>query len=89
MSREAHVRFDGSGEGQVLPATLLYRSELYFLALRINQHLVRWAMQKFKRLKREPLKAWAWVNAAQQQNPRLFAHWHLVPLTPNRPAGAG
>jgi hypothetical protein len=66
-----------------------YRSELYFLALRINQHLVRWAMQKFKRLKREPLKAWAWVNAAQQQNPRLFAHWHLVPLTPNRPAGAG
>ena len=46
-------------------------------------------LQKFKRLKREPLKAWAWVNAAQQQNPRLFAHWHLVPLTPNRPAGAG
>ena len=23
MSREAHVRFDGSGEGQFLPATLL------------------------------------------------------------------
>jgi hypothetical protein len=66
-----------------------YRSELYFLALRINQHLVRWAMQKFKRLRREPLKAWAWVNAARQQNPRLFAHWHLLPLTPNRPAGAG
>jgi RNA-directed DNA polymerase len=66
-----------------------YRSELYFLALRINQYLVRWAMQKFKRLRREPLKAWAWVNAARQQNPRLFAHWHLLPLTPNRPAGAG
>ena len=66
-----------------------YRSELYFLALRINQHLVRWAMQKFKRLKREPLKAWAWVNAAQQQNPRLFAHWHLLAATPNRPARAG
>ena len=23
MSREVHVRFDGSGEGQFLPATLL------------------------------------------------------------------
>jgi len=66
-----------------------YRSELYSIAKRIDQHLVRWAMQKFKRLRREPLKAWAWVNAARQQNPRLFAHWHLVPLTPNRPAGAG
>jgi len=27
-----------------------YRSELYFLARRIDQHLVRWAMQKFKRV---------------------------------------
>jgi group II intron reverse transcriptase/maturase len=66
-----------------------YRSELYSIAKRIDQHLVRWAMQKFKRLRREPLKAWAWVNAARQQNPRLFAHWHLLPLPPNRPAGAG
>jgi RNA-directed DNA polymerase len=66
-----------------------YRSELYSIARRLDQHLVRWAMQKFKRLRREPLKAWAWVNAARQQNPRLFAHWHLVPVTPNRPARAG
>jgi RNA-directed DNA polymerase len=66
-----------------------YRSELYSIARRLDQHLVRWAMQKFKRLRREPLKAWAWVNAARQQNPRLFAHWNLVPVTSNRPARAG
>jgi hypothetical protein len=29
-----------------------YRSELSFLARRINEHLLRWAMRKFKRLKR-------------------------------------
>ena len=29
-----------------------YRSELNFLVQRINEHLVRWAMHKFKRLKR-------------------------------------
>ncbi|MGO9874563.1 MAG: group II intron maturase-specific domain-containing protein [Acidimicrobiia bacterium] len=28
-----------------------YRSEVYSLAARIDEHLVRWAMQKFKRLR--------------------------------------
>ena len=48
---------------------VFYRSELYSLALRIDQHLVRWAMQKFKRLRRNPPGAWAWLNAARQQIP--------------------
>jgi RNA-directed DNA polymerase len=68
---------------------VFYRSELYSLALRIDQHLVRWAMQKFKRLRRNPPGAWAWLNAARQQIPRLFAHRHLLPLAPNRPARGG
>ena len=54
-----------------------YRSELSSLAWRIDQHLVRWAMHKFKRL-RGSLKATAWLNAVQQRHPRLFAHWHLL-----------
>ena len=40
-SPDCHVRFDGSGRGQLPPATLLYRSDLYSLAMRINEHLVR------------------------------------------------
>jgi hypothetical protein len=28
MSREAHVRFDGSGEGKFLPATLLIETRM-------------------------------------------------------------
>ena len=89
MSREAHVRFDGSGEGKFLPATLLYRSELSFLALRIDQHLVRWAMQKFKRLRGDYQKAWAWLNAVRQRDPKLFVHWYLLPSANNRPVRAG
>ena len=89
MSREAHVRFDGSGEGQFLPATLLYRSELYSIAVRIDEHLVRWAMRKFKRLRGKPHLAWDRLCAEKQRNPRLFAHWHLLADTPNRPARAG
>ena len=66
-----------------------YRSEVYSLALRIDQHLVRWAMQKFKRLKRRPQQAWAWLNAARQRQPGLFAHWHLLPVAADRSARAG
>ena len=66
-----------------------YRSELYSLAMRINDHLVRWAMQKFKRLRNQPSKAWAWLDAVRQHQPRLFAHWHLLPRTNNRSVGAG
>ena len=66
-----------------------YRSELYFIARRIDEHLVRWAMQKFKRLRGKPQLAWDRLREEQQRNPRLFAHWHLLAATPNRPARAG
>ncbi len=66
-----------------------YRSELGFLALRIDEHLVRWAMHKFKRLRRRPDRAWAWLRDARKREPTLFAHWHLMSRTAGRPVGAG
>ena len=66
-----------------------YRSELGFLALRIDEHLVRWAMHKFKRLRGRPDKAWAWLRDARKREPTLFAHWHLIALTSSRTVGAG
>ena len=66
-----------------------YRSELYSIAARIDEHLVRWAMRKFKRLRGKPHLAWDRLRAEKQRNPRLFAHWHLLAATPNRPARAG
>ena len=65
-----------------------YRSELYSVARHIDQHLLRWAMQKFKRLRGKRAKARAWLDRVQQHRPRLFAHWHLVAPTHGRPAGA-
>ena len=65
-----------------------YRSELYAIAARIDEHLVRWAMQKFKRLRGQPTKAWRWLDAARQREPQLFAHWHLLASTQRRTAGA-
>ena len=65
-----------------------YRSELDTLADRIDEHLVRWAMHKFKRLRGRPNRAWEWLRAVQRRQPRLFAHWHLVRLPTSRPVGA-
>jgi len=66
-----------------------YRSALHSLAKRINEHLVRWAMHKFKRLRGKPTKAWAWLDAVRQHHPGLFAHWHMLPRIASRPVGAG
>lgn len=66
-----------------------YRSELYFLAKRIDEHLVRWAMYKFKRLRGRPDRARAWLDGVRRREPRLFAHWHLVARTSGRTVGAG
>jgi RNA-directed DNA polymerase len=65
-----------------------YRSKLHLIARRIDQHLVRWAMQKYKRLRGKTLRAWAWLDAVRQHRPKLFAHWALVAHTQGRPVGA-
>jgi hypothetical protein len=65
-----------------------YRSELYAIAARIDEHLARWAMQKFKRLRGRPDRAWRWLDAARLRQPKLFAHWHLLTSPTRRTVGA-
>ena len=66
-----------------------YRSELRFLAWRIDQHLARWAMHKFKRFRGKFLRAMQWLRKVHQHQPELFAHWQLAAVTSNRTVGAG
>jgi RNA-directed DNA polymerase len=65
-----------------------YRSELHFLAFRIDQHLVRWARHKFKRLRYSPVRAWAWLAAVKRREPGLFVHWQRKPPPSGRPVRA-
>jgi len=60
-----------------------YKSMLYPFLQRINEHLVRWAMRKYKRLRRREQRARELLAAASQRSPRLFAHWRIG----LRPAG--
>lgn len=65
-----------------------YRSELHFLALGIDQHIVRWLMQKYKRFRGKAQKAWAWLNAVRQLDPTFFAHWQIARHHRGRTVGA-
>jgi len=54
-----------------------YKSMLYPLLRRINEHLVRWAMRKYKRLRRREKRARELLAEASRRSPQLFAHWRL------------
>jgi RNA-directed DNA polymerase len=53
-----------------------YKTELIsFLRDRINPHLVKWAMRKFKHLRRSPRKAWERLAQIATIYPGMFVHW--------------
>lgn len=54
-----------------------YKSMLYPLLRRINDHLTRWAMRKYKRLRRREKRAGELLARASRRSPQLFAHWRL------------
>lgn len=55
-----------------------YRSKLHTSLNRINDYLVRWIVQKYKRYRGRRLRAWEALGKAAQAYPRLFAHWQIA-----------
>jgi RNA-directed DNA polymerase len=53
----------------------------------IDSYLMRWAMRKYKRLRRHPKRAWKFLEGVATREPGLFAHWRLV-RTQGRMIGA-
>ncbi|MGH8711281.1 MAG: group II intron reverse transcriptase/maturase [Burkholderiales bacterium] len=57
-----------------------YRSRLITAVLRwINESLIRWAMWKYKRLRRSRRKAVRLLTRIARSQPDLFVHWRLAP----------
>jgi hypothetical protein len=53
------------------------RSEIYRLLQRINTYLMRWARNKYRRLRGfKKFKRW-WTGLLDRE-PNLFAHWKWV-----------
>jgi RNA-directed DNA polymerase len=59
-----------------------YPSALNPVFRHLDITLARWAMRKFKRLRRHRRRAEHWLVAVAHRDPRLFAHWHLLGLRP-------
>lgn len=59
-----------------------YKSALYPVFRQLNRLLVRWAMRKYKRLRRHRRRAEHWLGRIARREPRLFAHWHLLGVRP-------
>jgi len=67
---------------------VFYHSELFSLARRIDDHLVRWVMHKYKRFRHKPGQAYQALAVVKHRQPTLFAHWQLVSITRRRSVGA-
>jgi RNA-directed DNA polymerase len=55
--------------------TAFYPSAVSPLCDRIDNHLMRWARWKYKRLERSGKRARAWLTGVQSRTPELFVHW--------------
>ena len=54
-----------------------YKSMLYPVFRHLNETLVRWAMKKYKRLRRRPTRARRFIAGVARREPDLFAHWRF------------
>lgn len=54
-----------------------YKSELYSVFRHFNRTLVRWAMRKFKKLRRHKRRAEYWLGRIACNEPSLFYHWQI------------
>ena len=52
-----------------------YKAELNQTLQPLNEHLARWARQKYKRLRRHPQRSRAFLVQVAQREPHLFVHW--------------
>ena len=51
------------------------RSALHPVLNHINAALIKWAMRKFKRLRRRKTRAHYWLKGVARRDPTLFVHW--------------
>lgn len=66
-----------------------YRSALSSIFRCLNKTLVRWAMRKYKRLRRRGIRACRFLVDVARRQPRLFAHWRIGVYPDGWTMGAG
>jgi RNA-directed DNA polymerase len=54
-----------------------YKSAMTPTLRHLDRVLVRWAMRKYKRLRRHRRRAEYWLGRIARKEPHLFAHWQM------------
>ena len=54
-----------------------YKSALHRVFNQLSRSLIRWAMWKYKKLRRRPTRAAHWLGRIARREPNLFAHWQM------------
>jgi RNA-directed DNA polymerase len=54
-----------------------YKSAMTAVFRHLDEVLVRWAMRKYKRLRRHRRRAAHWLGRIARKEPRLFVHWKM------------
>jgi RNA-directed DNA polymerase len=65
-----------------------YPSVLLRFLRRIDEYLMRWAMQKYKRLRGSYRRTGEFLEGVKTREPRLFAHWRPTAQANSRMMGA-
>ena len=55
-----------------------FKSELKRVFRSIDEHLIRWMMRKYKRLRGHWRRSWRWLGRIARQNSGLFVHWEFL-----------
>jgi RNA-directed DNA polymerase len=63
--------------GWILYYGRYYRKALRSVVRQLDRELVRWARQKYKKLRNHVHRARRWLVAVSRRSPELFAHWSM------------
>ena len=55
-----------------------HKAALSRALMHLDLRLARWAMSKYRRLRRHRRRARYWVQDVRRREPALFAHWRLL-----------
>lgn len=71
------LMFNSTLQGWINYYGRFYKSMLYPVFRHLNETLVRWAMRKYKRLRRHRARARRFIADVARRQPGLFAHWRF------------
>lgn len=66
-----------------------YKSAVGAAVWNVDIYLVRWARNKYKRLRRSKPRSWQWWERVRERAPTMFVHWGIVQRSKSRVRGAG